>query len=570
MNIKLIRLVQQKFYQTEFSIKTRSVAMERLKTEEFDLLIIGGGITGAATARDAVSRGLKVALVEKHDFAWGTSSRSSKLIHGGLRYLQNMEFKLVFEALSERKHLLKSSPNLVKPLKFYMPVYKRDSHGKGLLMMGMWLYDMLALFRAPGMHKTLSKRKMVLEIPGLNENGLKGGFSYYDASMWDDALAIETLRAASVSGAACINYAEATEPVWSGNKVMGFVVKDLEGGSTFQIKAKKVVICAGPWTDMFGEKMFPGWKKHLMPSKGAHLLFNMKRLPVPGAVVMAHPEDGRISFIIPRPDFGEGMALVGTTDGPSPNNPEETVVGDDDVEYLLNLLNIYFPKLKLTLDDIVSAYVGVRPLMGPQVGLPDHDTPEVSIVSKLQKVSREHHIGTGPGDTVVVCGGKYTTHRTMAAEIVDYAAPQSAKSNTKEPVNPLTTKESLSTLASLTQIVPQVLIDRYGLGAIDIMNLAKLHPSSQADPAGFPLLEAELRYQIRTGMVIHVEDFILRRIPLYLSRADHGQPWYKTLCQVWANELGKTVAEADAEYERTVTEIQKRSGWKKDLQRKAS
>src|SRR5262245_14533187 len=193
----------------EFSFRSRAEALRAFREEVFDLLIIGGGITGAGTARDAVSRGLKVALVEARDFAWGTSSRSSKLIHGGLRYLQNMEFGLVFEALSERSHLLKTVPHMVRPLPFFMSVYKGDKPGKLLLNIGLWIYDVLALGRAPGFHHVFSKKKFLEQIPFLKGEGLKGGFRYYDASMWDDVLAVETLRAAHEGGAAIANYVEA-------------------------------------------------------------------------------------------------------------------------------------------------------------------------------------------------------------------------------------------------------------------------------------------------------------------------------------------------------------------------
>ncbi len=198
---------------SEFSFRTRKRAIDRFKSEVFDLLVVGGGIAGAAVARDAVSRGLKVALVEENDFAFGTSSASSKLIHGGLRYLENFEFKLVFEALSERAHLLRTTPNMVRPLKFYLPVYKTDPRGKNILSLGLWLYDTLALFRAPGFHKRLSREQMIAEVPGLKTEGLTGGFIYYDASMWDDVMVVETARAASAGGAAVANYVSILEPL---------------------------------------------------------------------------------------------------------------------------------------------------------------------------------------------------------------------------------------------------------------------------------------------------------------------------------------------------------------------
>jgi len=199
---------------SEFSFKTRQRAIDRFKSEVFDLLIVGGGITGASVARDAQSRGLNVALIEKGDFASGTSSASSKLIHGGVRYLENFEFKLVFEALSERTHLLKTSPNMVRPLPFYLPVYETDPRGKIILSLGLWLYDLLALFRAPGFHKRFSKKQMLKEMPALKPEGLTGGFMYYDASMWDDVMVVENAHAAYDLGSTLANYVEGISPIW--------------------------------------------------------------------------------------------------------------------------------------------------------------------------------------------------------------------------------------------------------------------------------------------------------------------------------------------------------------------
>ena len=445
----------------EFSFRSRERSLQRFKNEIFDLLVIGGGITGAAVARDATSRGLKVALVERRDFAFGTSSRSSKLIHGGLRYLQNLEFGLVFEALSERSFLLKTAPHLVRPLSFYLPVYKGDSHGRGLLSVGLWLYDLLALFRTPEFHQGISRKKLLSQIPFLKSEGLRGGFRYHDASMWDDALTIETLRAAQQGGAAVANYIEAVKPIWNDGVISGFIVRDCEKSdgpdgprSEWELKAHRTVLCVGPWTDELGQGLSESWETWLKPSKGVHLIFDHKRIPIPGAMVMSHPTDGRISFVIPRTDYGQGVVIVGTTDGPTHQDPEKAQVEKEDVQYLMDLLTRYFPDLNLTHDDILSAYVGVRPLMD------ENQVKKASEDSRvLQKVSREHHIDRGPGGTVVVAGGKYTTHRIMAQEIVDFALkawkedalkiegsffPASiSSSKTDEPVNDMTTAEAI-------------------------------------------------------------------------------------------------------------------------------
>ena len=550
----------------EFSFRTRQRSLERFAREEFDLLIIGGGITGAAVARDATMRGLKVALVEKHDFAYGTSSRSSKLIHGGLRYLQNMEFGLVFEALSERALLLKTAPHLVKPLPFFFPVYRGDKNGKKLLSLGFWLYDLLSLFRAPGFHQNLSKSALLEQIPFLKTAGLEGGFKYFDASMWDDVLAIEILRDASEKGAAVANYVEALDPLWEGEVLRGFRVKDAENAQALPIslRAKKVISCTGPWTDHVGKVLSKQWKNWIAPSKGVHLIFDLKRIPIPGAMVMSSPEDGRISFVIPRPDFGAGVVIVGTTDGPSPKNPEIGTVEPEDVDYLLGLLNKYFPKLELTASDILSAYVGVRPLMGQEKGQRSG--------SPLQKVSREHHIAEGPGGSVFVAGGKYTTHRKMAEEIVDFAIATSvgknelkptAPSSTKAPVNPAVLPEQIASAQSkateLGLSVPAELFERYGAEALEVLDLKDT--KDPKDPEAFPALGAQLRFSMRNEMTMHIEDFYIRRNPFYASRADHGLPWAKDLAKIWASEREASGMELAGEITRLENEIQSRTAW---------
>ena len=558
----------------EFSFRSRQKSIERFKSEEFDFLILGGGITGAAVARDATTRGLKVAVVEKNDFAFGTSSRSSKLIHGGLRYLENFEFKLVFEALAERSLLLKTSPHMVRPLPFFLPVYIGDTHSKGILSLGLWLYDLLALFRTPGFHHRLSGKKMGTEIPFLEKRGLLGGFRYYDASMWDDVLAVQTLRSAYEGGAAVANYVEALSPVWIEDRISGFKVKDREQGLEFEIKAKKVISCLGPWTDVFGSQVSKNWKNWLNPSKGIHIVFDYKKIPLSGALVMSHPDDGRISFVIPRKDYGSGVVIVGTTDGPTPADPDRATIEASDIEYLMKLLQKYFPALDLKTSDILSAYVGVRPLVGNLTG---------SEGQSLQKVSREHHIGVGPGRTVFVAGGKYTTHRRMAEEIVDFALNEWKKdwklgqgaefpssvgsSQTHKPINPNTTGQVVQAfrreMIQKKVMIPVELIERYGKEALEIMN--EPHSASDQDPAGFPALASQLRYALKHEMVMHLEDFYLRRVPLFASREDHGLPWAEVLAHVWAEERGQDPNALTLELKRLRSEIERRSEWKAGL-----
>ncbi|MEN9724053.1 MAG: hypothetical protein RJB38_2039, partial [Pseudomonadota bacterium] len=284
-----------------------------------------------------------------------------------------------------------------------------------------------------------------------------------------------------------------------------------------------------------------------------------------------------------RPDFGAGVLLVGTTDGPSPEDPERAEISKQDVDYLLGLLNRYFPRVGFSVDDILSATIGVRPLV-----VPPQSSGELKDSRSLQKVSREHHIDLGPGGTVIAAGGKYTTHRTMAEEIVAFAIEKDAdlakKRNrlfsTTLPPNPEATPEALSRAQALPRAseVQAELWSRYGAEALEILAIdeelkakrglgssaARSASSSTAlaDPEGFPRLEAQLRFNIRQGMVLHLEDFYFRRIPLFFARSDHGLPWLEPLASAWAEELGRSDSEKSAEKRRLCDEILRREQWR--------
>jgi glycerol-3-phosphate dehydrogenase len=295
-----------------------------------------------------------------------------------------------------------------------------------------------------------------------------------------------------------------------------------------------------------------------------HLIFDLKRIPIQGAMVMSHPVDGRIAFVIPRPDFGSGVVVVGTTDGPAPADPSRVDVNSKDAAYLLDLLQRYFPELKLRASDILSAYVGVRPLVGG----------DDASIEKLQKVSREHHIDQGPGGTTVVAGGKYTTYRKMAEEIVEFTLKHWKEGKleslpnprTREPINPMATPEAIAKgrleAAALGIRLPEELIERYGANALLVKQMALSDPAPELPwPAGFPDLGAQLRYSIRYEMTLHLRDFYFRRLPLFASRADHGMPWAQELSRIWAQELGKSEGARISELELLKKEVDRHSGW---------
>ena len=512
----------------EFSFKTRATNKETLNSQHFDILIIGGGITGAGVARDAALRGLKVALIEANDFAFGTSSRSSKLVHGGIRYLENLEFKLVFEALSERSKLFEIAPHLVHPLRFMIPLFKNSRVGMFKMGLGMFLYDLLALFQTPEMHERLASTDTLARMPILRDGSLVGSYVYSDAYMDDDRLVHETLRSANEAGACIVNYVKAVKSEMREGKVKRIEALDVKSGQKHQISCDQVVCTVGPWTDLVGEKLVNDWQKLLRPTKGIHLTFSKDRLNLSSAVVMAAQESNRIVFAIPRHE----MIVVGTTDTDFQGDPATATADFSDVEYLLNITNDYFPGANLKPEDIISSYVGVRPLVKDNSG-------------SEGKTSREHVILNDPRGFHFIAGGKYTTYRLMSEQIVDAVLKNLPiekrmaykKCETVSPLNRFTSAEALAIAREQAVTETEMkLVERYGLEAFEIVD-------SFGVQLGYWELEA---YQaIRNTMCTTLLDFYTRRVPLMLSYKDHGLSLVDKIAAVFKKELILTAAEIE-------------------------
>lgn len=521
----------------QFSFLNRKKDLAKLKSQTFDLIVVGGGITGAGVARDAASRGMSVALVEQGDFSSGTSSRSSKLIHGGIRYLENMEFGLVFEALNERRILFEIAPHLVHPLRFMLPVYKDSRVGMFKLSLGMWLYDLLALFETPEIHQRLNRKQTHQRAHFMNDAGLVGSFLYSDAYMDDDRLVHETLRAAhsleAENAIVQVPYMRAQEPVWGKEDatLVGLTVEDLTSQEKFVIKGKHVVSSVGPWSDQVAKSFYSEWTPLLRPSKGIHITLPRDRLPLKDAIVMAVDKEERIVFAIPRHE----MIIVGTTDTDFKERPEDVKVETKDVEYLLQVCREYFPGANLKESDIIGAYAGVRPLV--QDG------------SKTEgKTSREHTVLSLPGGFTLVAGGKYTTYRSMAQSVVEAALKQFpqedqvkyARANTKGPLNPLVTAESyqesfalveaLSEKFKISRAEARLLLERHGLEAVALLNEAVL--SGYQKPQEFEAFHA-----VHYTYCFNLVDYYWRRFPLFLSEKDHGLKHLDDVVRVFATEL---------------------------------
>lgn len=531
----------------------RSDCLTKLKSEVFDLVIVGGGITGAGVARDAASRGLRVAVIEAKDFSYGTSSRSSKLIHGGIRYLENLEFGLVFEALSERKILFEIAPHMVHPLKFVIPIYQSSRVGMFKMGLGMWLYDVLSLFDAPESHERWDEDQTMSRLPLLNPKALCGSYAYYDAYMDDDRLTLETLRSAQSLGAVCVNYARVIGRNHKADFTTGLLVRDEVSGEEFEVKGHHFVGSVGPWTDLFGKQTLSSWQKTLRPTKGVHITLDRNRLPLKEAIVMIDDEKNRIVFGIPRHE----MIIIGTTDTDYPGDPSDVKTDPKDVEYLLEVAAEYFPGANLTSKDILASYSGVRPLV-------------FDGAASEGKTSREHKIWGDPRNFTFVAGGKYTTYRHMAEQIVDFAIDalpeevraRTGRSSTKEPLNP---KASLASFSKARAVLDsgqwplpseemRLLCERHGLEFLDVLKAG--------ENRGFTSIwEYEALHAIRNTMCQHLDDFLIRRVPLFLATKDHGARFWPQILKVFSEELAWDKSREAAELNRVEQHLKSEMGW---------
>lgn len=382
------------------SLGRRADQREQLRTERFDLIIIGGGITGAGIALDAAARGLKVALVEKGDFASGTSSRSTKLIHGGLRYLAQYRFRLTREALSERSVLQQLAPHLVEPIPFLFPIYHKRLE-VWRVNTGLWLYDLMAGLRRTKMHRRLSREAVLQRAPQLNPDGLRAGFVYYDARTDDARLAVEVLKAAVEYGAVVCNYVKADQLLEESGQAIGVLAHDTLDDSAFEIRGHKVVIATGVWLDQILAHDSPTARRRVRPAKGVHIIVPRARFDCETAIAFPTP-DGRLMFVIPW----QGATLIGTTDTDYQGPLDDPRADRADLDYILNVVNEAFPGLNLSDHDVTSVQAGLRPLI---------DTGEDSTAS----VSREDKIFEIDNGAVAIAGGKLTTYRRMGRKVVD-------------------------------------------------------------------------------------------------------------------------------------------------------
>jgi len=371
-----------------------------LKSGEFDILVIGGGINGCAIARDASLRGFRVALIEKDDFACGASGKSTKIIHGGIRYLEQFNLNLVYEALHERGTLLRTVPDLVKPLEFIIPVYKGDPRPLFVMNTGVFLYDLLAGRQNIHCRRPLKKAELASLEPNITPKGLKGGVMYCDAQMDDIRLCLNNAISAYEAGCCIANKMEAEGLVKREGTVVGVEAKDTMTNERFTIRAQCVINATGAWSNRIVWDDEPHAAAITRPTKGVHLIY--KKLPITRPMLFSARKDKRIFFAIPWRDY----TLIGTTDTDFTGSPDEVYAEKSDVEYLLNEIARVFPGQGIGREGVITTYAGLRPLMNTHGMAP-------------WKVSREHYIKESGSGLISVVGGKYTTYRRLAEQVVN-------------------------------------------------------------------------------------------------------------------------------------------------------
>ena len=535
---------------SSLNIAARGSAITALGESEFDILVIGGGINGVGIALDAASRGLSVALVESGDFASGTSSKSSKLIHGGLRYLEQYDFRLVREALYERELMVTTlSPHLVKPVSFLYPLHEKLIE-RTYVGAGMALYDALRGFkRALPWHKHLTQKKVSEIAPSLRLDVITGGFQYFDAQVDDARHTMSIARTAAKYGAVITTRTRCEEVIKNGKRVVGAKIRDLISDEVIEVRAKATIMASGVWSDQLHEKFGLKAGYSVRMSKGSHILVPKSAINSQSGVIIK--TDLSVLFIIP---WGEQW-IVGTTDTDYQESKEEPLASSDDVSYIINQANrVLEPKLRR--DQVIGVFAGLRPLVST-----DPDSPTT-------KLSREHVVDSPTPGFVSIAGGKYTTYRVMAEDAVDEAV------NHLRRIVPDSTTENLAIIGAegysvLINKIPKLakeyglaedtirhLLDRYGSLFEEVLAQAK-DDSTLLEPLieGLPYIKAEALYAITHEAALSIDDLLSRRTRIAFEASDSGLSITSYLGELLGKYAGlekKEIAKSINEYEQII------------------
>ncbi len=541
---------------------TRSDYLDRMATEAFDVLVIGGGITGLGVALDAAARGYSVALVEKGDFGGSTSSKSTKLVHGGIRYLPQFDFALVHEALVERGTLLQNAPYLVQPLPFLLPLYEDakkplgipftlpNGLGMGLMLTaGLMMYDTLAGGHGFPRHKRISIEEALTLAPHLRGEGLKEAFIYYDGQTNDTRLVIAVLRTATRFGAAIANYTEVTGFEKRDGKLVAAHVRDVLNDREITIRARHIVNAAGVFAERVSALTGDESKAHIAPSKGVHLVVAREKVGVADTgVVLPETDDGRILFIVPWED----RAIIGTTDT-GDGDLDHPEASPDDIDYLIRHVNRYL-NVNMTTDDVISVYAGYRPLVR-------------SRAKPSANLSRTHVVLEEDNGMVTIVGGKLTTYRRMAQDTMDVlvkrdAMPVAHPTERLALSGAINWKQARADLArrcatlSLDHEIETSLAFNYGGHALEILDLVEQRRELGARLIpDLPFIRAEVIYACRDEMAMRLEDALARRMRIELEDRARGAGAVAEVAGLMATELGWSPSVVSAEIEQYTSAV---------------
>jgi glycerol-3-phosphate dehydrogenase len=521
-----------------------------LTSRRLDVLVVGGGATGAGIAREAALRGLTVALVDRYDFGGGTSSRSSRLIHGGLRYLEQRDWKLVKESLAERRILLTIAPHLVRPLEFLFPVFHTDRVGRWKLELGLTVYDLLALGGNVRRHRSLSKRAVLDQEPMLRARGLAGGSVYWDAQCDDARLTLVTIQSAVRAGAIVANYTCVTAFDSEPDRLTGAILEDQLTGAQATATARVIVNATGPWTDRIRRFEDPTVQPLIAPTRGSHVMVPRARIGHHHAITFLSPIDGRVMFVLPWGD----RSYIGTTDSDDATSPDAVTPTEDDVLYLLRSVNALFPEARLAPEDVSFCWSGLRPLLIGSAGR----TPS--------ERSRDYAITVGRKGLLTVTGGKLTTYRRVAVDVVDRIAERLGTGG--PPTDPLKTRSATEALPGgqlhdvqdlfsrgvrrgFPEPIVAHLIGQYGAEATAVYDLLEERPDLR-DPihSQHPAVGAQVVHAVRAEYARRLDDVLFRRLSLAHETGDAGVEAAPGAAAIMARELGWDETRRNGEVER--------------------
>ncbi|MCB9728941.1 MAG: glycerol-3-phosphate dehydrogenase/oxidase [Deltaproteobacteria bacterium] len=504
----------------------------RVGEEVFDLLVVGGGVTGCGVARDAALRGLSVALVEAGDYASGTSSKSSKLVHGGLRYLEQGQIGLVMESARERAIQTRLNPHLVWPQSFVVPGFRGDPHRLGVMALGLWIHEAVSLFRGYGERQRLGPEAAWRRVPGLRRDGLRGALRYWDCRTDDARLTLANALDAERHGALTLNYTRFDAPSFgSDGAVCGAQVRDLLTGRDAELRCRHIAYAAGPYTDALPEA--PGGGALLRTSRGSHLVVPRARLPVDDVVVVA-TEDRRMVFAVPW----EEVTYIGTTDTDHDSPAGPVAATADDIAYLLAATNGSFPDARLGPADVLTTWAGLRPLIRDGA-------------ATAARTSREHQRFDDPRGITSIAGGKLTTYRSMAEEVVDAACARLRRLGAR----PGPCRTARVPLDPDLPPAPEpsggraLHLWRAHGGGMRWIQQRMQEAAEQARPLveGYPWVPAEVDYATAREQAMRLQDVMVRRLGLFYRVPDQGLAVAAAVATRMAALLGRDAAWVDAE-----------------------